>query len=601
MATIEGVIRLKDHFSPVMQNVLDSVNRAISSMGNADKETQKWNSSLQNASNTLNVFSQGLGLIERAASFVGNIFETSMGFADSLSTQYSRLNMMNDGLQTTAELQEQIYQAANRSKMSYTDMANSVASLGTLARDAFGSTAEIVSFNELLGKTFTISATDDAAKSSAMLQLTQALSSGVLQGDEFKSISESAPMLMQYMADYLGVTRGELKKMASEGQITADVIKGAMFGAADDINAKFAEMPLTFGQVKTMLANVATQAFQPAAEVLSSWLATEQGTQAVNTLTGAINGAGNVLKVFATLATNAMTWISAHVEQITMAILILGAIAAVVGLGMAISWAIANWPLLLIIAAVALFINMLSNAGVTAQQIGQIIGNIFGWLYAVIYNIIADLYNVFIVFAEFFANVFNDPIGAIQRLFWDLADSVLGVLQTIADAIDAIFGSNLASGLQTFRNNLSSMVASTIGENKIKFDRMEKISTSGAMETGAAMADSFLSELNFGETGNLFGNFAGNSGGLMIEGAQGGSPVGVSGKVEVAEEDIKYILDMTERRYINMINLSSPAPVVNVKFGDVHEKVNVDELTNDIADSIIRSLDFVSAMPEEVY
>jgi hypothetical protein len=87
----------------------------------------------------------------------------------------------------------------------------------------------------------------------------------------------------------------------------------------------------------------------------------------------------------------------------------------------------------------------------------------------------------------------------------------------------------------------------------------------------------------------------------MIEGAQGGSPVGVSGKVEVAEEDIKYILDMTERRYINMINLSSPAPVVNVKFGDVHEKVNVDELTNDIADSIIRSLDFVSAMPEEVY
>lgn len=601
MATIEGVIRLKDHFSPVMQTVLDSVNRAISSMGNADKETQKWNSSLQNASNTLNVFSQGLGLIERAASFVGNIFETSMGFADSLSTQYSRLNMMNDGLQTTAELQEQIYQAANRSKMSYTDMANSVASLGTLARDAFGSTAEIVSFNELLGKAFTISATDDAAKSSAMLQLTQALSSGVLQGDEFKSISESAPMLMQYMADYLGVTRGELKKMASEGQITADVIKNAMFGAADDINAKFAEMPLTFGQVKTMLANVATQAFQPAAEVLSSWLATEQGTQAVNTLIGAINGAGNVLRVFATLATNAMTWISAHVEQITMAILILGAIAAVVGLGMAISWAIANWPLLLIIATVVLLISALSQAGVTTQQIGQFIGNIFGWLYAVIYNIIADLYNVFIVFAEFFANVFNDPIGAIQRLFWDLADSVLGVLQTIADAIDAIFGSNLASGLQTFRNNLSSMVASTIGENKIKFDRMEKISTSGAMETGAAMADSFLSELSFGGDGNLFGDLMGNSGGMMIEGAQGGSPVGVSGKVEVAEEDIKYILDMTERRYINMINLSSPAPVVNVKFGDVHEKVNVDELTNDIADSIIRSLDFVSAMPEEVY
>lgn len=601
MATIEGVIRLKDHFSPVMQTVLDSVNRAISSMGNADKETQKWNSSLQNASNTLNVFSQGLGLIERAASFVGNIFETSTGFADNLSTQYSRLNMMNDGLQTTAELQEQIYQAANRSKMSYTDMANSVASLGTLARDAFGNTAEIVSFNELLGKTFTISATDDAAKSSAMLQLTQALSSGVLQGDEFKSISESAPMLMQYMADYLGVTRGELKKMASEGQITADVIKNAMFGAADDINAKFAEMPLTFGQVKTILANVATQAFQPAAEVLSSWLATEQGTQAVNTLIGAINGAGNVLRVFATLATNAMTWISAHVEQITMAILILGAIAAVVGLGMAISWAIANWPLLLIIATVVLLISTLSQAGVTTQQIGQFIGNIFGWLYAVIYNIIADLYNVFIVFAEFFANVFNDPIGAIQRLFWDLADSVLGVLQTIADAIDAIFGSNLASGLQTFRSNLSSMVASTIGENEIKFDRMEKISTSGAMNTGAAIADSFLSELNFGANGNLFGDLMGNSGGMMIEGVQGGSPVGVSGKVEVAEEDIKYILDMTERRYINMINLSSPAPVVHVKFGDVHEKVNVDELTSDIADSIIRSLDFVSAKPEEVY
>ncbi len=655
MPSIEGTIQLIDRFSPVLRSVLNSVNLTINAMEELDrasdavkltpmlesaraaaleaanelesvsrevdgvrsgigktgvsakkmgKELNGWNTALQNANNALGVISQGMSLVQRAGAAVGSLWTKATGLSDTLTSQHSRLDMMNDGLQTTLELSERIYSAANRSRMSYIDMSESIAQMGNLAGDAFDSNAEIAAFSELLGKTFTISGTDEISKSSAMLQLTQALSSGVLQGDEFRSISEAAPKILQYIADYMGVTRGELKALSSEGVITADIIKNAILGASEKINEGFEKMPVTFGQAATLIENEATRVFKPATEALQAYLSSEQGTQTLNMLAGAMNSVGNAALYAANLATGAMTWVSAHIDQITMAVLLLGTIAVSVAAVMAVSWMISHMPLVLIVLGVLLFIDLLSQLGVTSQQIGQAIGSAFGWLYGIIYNIVADLYNLFIVFAEFFANFMNDPVGATVRLFYDLADVVLGVLQTIADAIDALFGSNLAGGLQSFRDKLSGMVKEAVGENEIKFNRMEKISTSDTMKAGAEMADSLLSGLGSGDAlSGLFGNneLLGNSGGLSIEGVPGGASVGVSGEVEVAEEDIKYILDMTERRYINMINLSSPAPVVHVKFGDVHESVDVDELTSDIADSIIRSLDFVSARPEEVY
>lgn len=655
MPSIESTISLIDRFTPVLRSVLSSVELTLNAMEQLDRASEEirltaalesardaaasarneleaasravedavedtervrtsaqraenafegWNMPLQNANNALDVMSKGISLVQRTAAAASDIWTKTTDFSDTVSSQHSRLDMMNDGLQTTLELSEQIYSAANRSRMSYIDMTESIAQIGNLAGDAFDSNAEIVAFSELLGKTFTISGTDEVSKSSAMLQLTQALSSGVLQGDEFRSISEAAPKILQYIADYMGITRGELKELSSEGAITADIIKNAVLKASDEINESFEDMPLTFGQAATLVENEAVQAFAPATEALQTWLASEQGTQAVNTLVSALSGAGNAAVYAANLATGAMTWATAHIEQIKMALLILAAIAVSVGAVMAVSWMIAHLPLVLTVAAVLLFINILTQAGVTSQQIGQFIGGIFGWLYGIIYNIVADIYNLFVTFGEFFANFMNDPVGSVIRLFWNLADVVLGIIQTIADAIDSLFGSNLAGGLQSFRSKLSGMVTAVVGEGEIKLDRMEKISSADTMRAGAEMADSLLSGLGSGDAlSGLFGNtdIFGNSGGVGIEGVSGGASVGVSGEVDVSEEDIKYILDATERRYINMINLSSPAPVVQVKFGDVHEKVDVDELTNDIADSIIRSLDFVSARPEEVY
>lgn len=193
----------------------------------------------------------------------------ALNISDELVQTTSRLNMMNDGVQTTAELVNMVYAAAQDARGSFGQMADVVARFGNNAKDAFSSSEEVVAFADLIQKQMTIAGASTQEAANAELQLSQALGSGVLRGDELNSIFEQAPNLIQNIADYLDVPIGKIREMAADGELSADVVKAAIFSAADDINSKFNEMPMTWGQIWQSMQNTALIAFQPVLQRLN--------------------------------------------------------------------------------------------------------------------------------------------------------------------------------------------------------------------------------------------------------------------------------------------------------------------------------------------
>lgn len=187
--------------------------------------------------------------------------------ADEFASTQARIGLITDDVQG---LSNAIYQASLRSRGSYAQMADTVAKLGLTARNAFKSTEEIVPFVENIQKMFAIGGTGTAQQQASLLQLSQALGSGKLQGDEFRSIAENAPMLEQIISKYMGVTQGELKDLAKDGEITASIMRNAILGATDEIEAKFKNMPRTFGQNMQLLGTIAFNAFTPFWQQLSA-------------------------------------------------------------------------------------------------------------------------------------------------------------------------------------------------------------------------------------------------------------------------------------------------------------------------------------------
>jgi tape measure domain-containing protein len=306
MATVRNTIRLQDQMTPVLRTIIKAMNSTMTAMAGVDHvgntSFNRMRRDIQNAEAALEQFNSEASEIptqanRSAAAFSGfkNPLVTAAALiytiknalagignvtniVDTFTLTTARLNLMNDELQTTAELQDAIFASAKRSRAEYDSTAASVAKMGLLAGDAFKNTQEIVSFSELMNKSFKIGGASIQEQTSGMYQLTQAMASGKLQGDEFRSIMENAPMLAQAIATYTGKTKGELKQMSADGVITADIIKGAMFAAAADINSKFKTIPMTFGDAMTNIKNEGLQAFQPVIEKLNQ-LANSPGFQ----------------------------------------------------------------------------------------------------------------------------------------------------------------------------------------------------------------------------------------------------------------------------------------------------------------------------------
>ena len=227
-----------------------------------------------------------LGKIKSIASaYLGMKAVTGLvGLSDTITQTDARLSMMNDGLQTTAELNDMIYASAQRSRGSYLATADAVAKLGLMAGDAFSSNKETIAFMEQVNKQFKIAGTSAAGIDAAMLQLTQAMGSGVLRGEEYNSILEQAPNIIQAIAKYLDVPKGQLKEMAADGKITADIVKAAMFACADETNAKFESMPKTWSDIWTSMKNMAIKALDPVLAKINQLANSERVQRTVNGL-----------------------------------------------------------------------------------------------------------------------------------------------------------------------------------------------------------------------------------------------------------------------------------------------------------------------------
>ena len=502
-----------------------------------------------------------------------------VNLSDTFVQTTARLDMMNDGLQTTEELQQMIFNSAQRSRGSYQATADAVSKLGLNAGDAFNSTAEMVAFAEQLNKQFVVAGTETAAMEGATRQLVQALGSGTLRGDELNSIFEAAPPIIQSIADYLDVPIGSIREMAGEGQITAEIVKNALLSAADETNKKFDAMPMTWGQVWIGIMNRLYQASQPILNAIS-WMA-----QNWSVLEPIVLGVAGALLWYLAVTKGVATW-----QKITNGVMTaFKAIQTFVSIGYGVltgNTAAASaaqfvynsallacpltWILLIIIAVVAALyavvaaINKVTGSTISATGIiaGAIltavafIWNLFLGLVDLVLGIINIFWNRFAAFANFFGNVFNDPIGSIIHLFGDMADSVLGIIETIASAIDKVFGLNLADSVQGWRSGLDDMVnevALKYGNGKYE----EKVSKAGL--TAESLG---LSRWAYGDaykTGYDWGASLGDSAADAFNVDKLLGDIGITAEnteetanaLKTSNEDLKYLRDLAERDVIN--------------------------------------------------
>ena len=509
-----------------------------------------------------------------------------VGLSDTVTQTTARLDLMNDGLQTTAELNDMIYASAQRARGSYTETANMVAKLGILAGDAFGSSAEIVAFVEQLNKQMAISGTNTVEAQAAMLQLTQGLSSGVLRGEELNSVMEQTPMIAQTIADYLGVSTGEMRELASEGLVTADVVKNAMFAAAEETNQKFEEMPLTWGQVWTKMKNFATKALKPVLTAIN-WLANN-----LNVIAPLVLGIAAAFAVYQIAANGAKaaTKAWAAVQAAFNAILALNPIGLVIML-----------IVLLIAVLVVLwekcegFRNFIVDS-ITDQALAfwgfyndTLVPFVNGWLD--MQQDLADALTNFVVGA---INLFADLALAVVENFGFIADKVkalMNVYNKVAAAVglqtidlDYAFS---PEGIEATRSKLVAAARGAIGNlipaqngKRLQPKDMSQIQQNAGYWSDFAknftMED--LAALITGKAGDAMGDLqqfideAAGSGGTTsaLEGISsqlGGisDDVGsIEKSVSLAEEDIADMVDMATRRYVNKINLTAQTPVITI-------------------------------------
>lgn len=510
-----------------------------------------------------------------------------VSLSDTWTQTTARLDRMNDGVQTTPEVQAMIFQSAQRSRGDYLDMTDMVAKLGTLAGDAFGGTAEVAAFAEQINKQFALAGTSAQGAQAAMLQLTQAMSSGVLRGEELNSILEQAPTITKSIADYLGVTVGQMRELASEGKITSDVVKAAVFSAAEETNAAFEAIPLTFSQAMTMVKNEGVNALRPALEELNAFLNSDIGRDALNGFIAAVRLGGEMLVWLIGKAEDAAAFIAENWD--TVSTLLIGgalAVAAVMtasAVQTAIAWAAANWPLLLIVGSIVLIIYMARQMGATWEEIAGVVGGCFGLMYAfAMNNFIVPAQNGFARFANFIPNFFEHPLSATKILFLDMADTVLGYLSNVAHGIENLINKipglsvNLTSGIDSVHDwvkNASQNVKDASGWKEY-VKKWDFVDYANAWEAGSAKGRGIGSALDNFSLDNILGSAGGTPFDYNALAAASGLNSTLSGigedtkairnSVALSEEDIKLLVDMATREYVNNINLTAQTPIINV-------------------------------------
>lgn len=571
--------------------------RAASAAGRASGQVDNFNNRQRQSEEGARKVASAWGLVKKAigSALAAISVQKVIELADSMTSTRARLDIMNDGLQTTDELQSMIMKSANRSRAAYQTTADAVSKMGIMAKDAFSNNDELIKFTELINKQFTIAGTSAAGIDAAMLQLTQAMSSGVLRGEELNSVFEQAPTIIQTIADYLDVPIGKIRDMAADGQITSTIVKNAMLASADEINAKFEAMPMTFAQVWTIAKNIALEAFTPVIQAIGSgaqWIYDNWSTIAPifwglaaavlgyavalgiqTAATWIANGAATTF--FTTLLTNPLFW---------FALAIGGVVAAIykwvqsVG-GIKVAWLIAcnailtawSWVKIGFMTGVYWVMNLWNKLQLAFYTAGVNIQNFMGDMKAGVLTILQNMVNGAIDIINGFINVLNKipgvSIDAIEKVTFGTTAQMENEAAKQARAAD----------LAAYQDQINSQIA----ERDAALDAMkaEANAATAQREAEIAAAKAEAAAAGSGSTEPDWSAYANTDPGDIGNVDHVGSVGSIDEDVNIAEEDLKFLRDVAEMRYVQNFVTLTPTVAVDAK---ISEKVDVDEVVNRI-------------------
>lgn len=550
MAVIRETLTLEDKLTNVMTQCIQVAQRMAGAMDdirystmNVETATASAAVEMQNLSARMSqTTTQGNSMLTTvrnlAGAFLGmQSIQWLVGTSDQLTQINARLQLMTGSAEAAAEANEQIYQAAMRARGAYTDMADLVSQLGTLAGNAFTDTGEIVAFAEQLQKQMALSGTSTQAAQAAMLQLTQGLSSGALRGEELNSVLEQTPMIAQTIADYLGMTTGEMRELASEGGLTAEVVKNAVLGAAEETNAAFEQMPMTWGQVWNTMKNMAIQALDP---VLSgiNFLANN-----MDTLIPVAAGVAAAMAGFAIAS-----WVAAGgIGAIKAALMTINPVALAIGLAIgAIIGLIAKW--VQSIGGLEIAWLTLKDVAITAGE------NIMYALMSAVTNATLGIRNLFVSAVEFVQGLVNAVIGGLN--------TIIGVVNDVTGAsIGAIQEASFADDMRNSYNNDYAFAQANLQKMHSEIYRAQLERGHEIALKKNEMARAAEEQSGVGNGTPTYDQMAGMNDQLSDI---SGSVKGIEKSVNMSDEDIKALVDVAERRYVNQVNLTSQTPVITV-------------------------------------
>ena len=603
--------------------------------------------------------------IGKLAAAAGAAFGVKQLFnlSDQMTSNTARLNLIVDDGGSVDALEAKIMASAQRSRAAYLDTANAIASMGANAGAAFSGNDELIAFMEQVNKQFVIGGASAQGQSAAMLQLTQAMAAGALRGEELNSILENAPGIARAIESYMGIAEGSIKQYAQEGAITAEVVKNALFAAADETNAKFESMPMTWGQIWTSMQNRALTALDPVltklngianseqfstvadsalqafsviasvatvaldavfglgAAIVDNWSWIEPIVWGVVTVMGIYQGIVLALAIAEGIKTAATTAAAfsenAHAAALAMSTgATFSATVAQYGLNAALYACPITWIVIAVIALIAVFyaavaaVNHFAGTSLSATGIicgafavaGAFILNLILGVVNFVISIGVEIYNLIATFANFFANVFNDPVGAIINLFAGMFDFILGVVQSAASLIDTVLGTDMSGAVAGFRNTVATKVEEIVGE---QVEVMQKLDASDYQIQRIEYGDAWAAGNNFGQgiedtVGGLFSGFStdpSNMGDDLGGGGAGYVPYDELSKgvgdisdntgsmaksLEMSGEELEYLRDIAERDAIN-------------RFTTAEVKIDMTGMTNKIdggadLDGVIREL-----------
>lgn len=588
----------------------------------------------------------------------------ALDISDEITQTKSRLDLMlnsfEDTSQTADDLFKKIYISAQDARGSLSDMASVVARFGNNAKDAFSSTDEVVAFANLVQKQMTIAGASTAEASNAMIQLSQGLGSGVLRGDELNSIFEQAPNLIQNIADYLDVPIGKIREMAKDGELTADIVKNAIFAATDDINNKFDSMPMTWGQLWTQFKNEATMAFEPVLGKLNELANSEAFQSFTNRAVVALAMASTlVINIFSLIAkfagfvANNWSWLQYIIYGVVAALIVYNATMGIAwlttlknaaalawkticdwaetaaifammvaqeGLNAALAACPITWIIILIIALIAIIFAVCAAiahfTGVAESAFGVICGAV-AVAGAFIWNLIVGLINAIIQFVwthfvepfigiiEFILNVcnggFNSFGDAVANLIGQIISWFLSLGKVVTKIIDAIFGTDWTGGLNSLQD---SVLAWGKNENAITLSReapevLQRVEYGTAWNAGVEFGDNVSASVS-GFFDDIF-NPATNMGEDALNGQSFGDGTdALKDPTDATAKNTKKIADNTKKSddILSMIKDSiSRERIANYTTKQVN--VDMSGMSNQIASSL-SIVDVVKAMENEI-